>query len=156
VAAVPKGYRTVTPHLVCRGTADAIQFYVRAFGAKEKLRMAAPDGSIAHAELQLGDSMVMLGEESPQQGALSPQAIGGTPVNVFLYVADVDRSFARAVEAGATALMPPTNMFWGDRYAQLSDPFGHKWSMATHIEDVSPKEMGRRMNEFYAQGGPPA
>jgi PhnB protein len=145
VAPVPPGYHTVTPHLVCRGAADAMAFYARAFGAKERARMTAPDGTVAHAEMRIGDSIIMLGEEMPEMGASAPPTVGGSPVNVFLYVKDVDTWFARAVAAGATPDMPPMNMFWGDRYAKLTDPFGHRWSMATHIEDVSVKEMGRRM-----------
>lgn len=145
VAPVPTGFRTVTPHLVCRGVAAALAFYAKAFGAKAKFGMAAPDGTVVHAEMRIGDSMIMLGEEMPEMGARAPVTIGGSPVNVFLYVKDVDAWFARAIAAGAAADMPPTNMFWGDRYAKLTDPFGHKWSMATHVEDVSPKEMGRRM-----------
>lgn len=150
VLAVPPGYHTVTPYLVVRGAADAIAFYGKAFGAKEKMRMAAPDGTVMHAELKIGDSMVMLGDEVPQMGATAPQTVGGTPVLVFLYVKNVDEWVARAASAGATVTMPPTNMFWGDRYAKLVDPFGHQWSLATHIEDVSPKEMGRR---FAAEMG---
>lgn len=145
VAPVPAGYHTVTPHLVCRGAADAMAFYTRAFGAKERLRMATPDGTVAHAEMRIGDSIIMLGEEMPEMGASAPPTVGGSPVNVFLYVKDVDTWFARAVAAGATGDMPPMNMFWGDRYCKLTDPFGHKWSIATHVEDVSGKEMGRRM-----------
>jgi PhnB protein len=145
VMPVPKGYHTVTPHLVCRGTGKALAFYAKAFGAKERGRMASPDGTVVHAEMRIGDSIVMLGEEMPEMGASAPQTVGGSPVTVFLYVKDVDTSFAKAVAAGATADMPPTDMFWGDRYAKLTDPFGHKWSMATHIEDMSIKEMTRRM-----------
>ena len=154
VMPVPAGYHTVTPYLVCRGAADAIAFYKQAFGAKERVRMSGPGGSIAHAELQIGNSMLMLGDESPEQGAVAPPTVGGTSVHVFLYVANVDTAFARATSAGATTEMPPTDMFWGDRYAKLADPFGHKWSMATHIEDVSPKEMGRRMAEAFQQPAP--
>ena len=161
VMPVPPNYHTVTPHLVCRGAEDAIEFYTKAFGARERMRMAGPGGAIAHAELQIGDSMVMLGEEAPEQGATAPPTIGGTAVNIFLYVKNVDKAFAQATAAGATAEMPPTNMFWGDRYCKLADPFGHKWSMATHIEDVRPKEMARRAVEAFSQppqpqGGMPA
>jgi len=145
VAPVPAGYHTVTPHLVCRDAAAAITFYARAFGAKERGRMTGPDGKVAHAEMRIGDSIIMLGEEMPEMGASAPPTVGGSPVNVFLYVKDVDTWFARAVAAGATGDMPPMDMFWGDRYCKLTDPFGHKWSIATHVEDVSIKEMSRRM-----------
>ena len=153
VLAVPAGYHTVTPYLVCRNAAAAIEFYKKAFGAKEKLRMPGPDGAIMHAEILVGDSHIMLGDENPQMGAQSPQAIGGTPVMVFLYVKDVDALFAKATAAGATVTMPLMDMFWGDRYGKLKDPFGHEWSAATHIEDVSPKEMARRGQEAFAQMG---
>jgi len=151
VMAVPPGYHTVTPYLVVRGASDAIAFYGKAFGAKERMRMAAPDGTVMHAELKIGDSMIMLGDEMPQMGATAPQTIGGTAVQVFLYVKNVDEWVARAAAAGATVAMPPTNMFWGDRYAKLADPFGHQWSLATHVEDVSPKEMGRRFAAEMSQ-----
>jgi len=144
VKPIPDGYHTVTPYLVCRGAAKAIEFYTKAFGAKEMFRMPMPDGSIAHAEVQIGDSMLMISDENPDMGAVSPQSLNGTPVNIFLYVKDVDAAFQQAVKAGATAVMPPTDMFWGDRYSKLSDPFGHSWSIATHKEDVAPEEMGKR------------
>ena len=144
VAPIPAGYHTVTPHLVCRGAAKAIDFYKKAFGAKERLRWSAPDGSVAHAEIIIGDSTVMLGDEMPQMGATAPPTIGGTAVSIFIYTADIDKLYAKATAAGATGDQPPTDMFWGDRYAKLTDPFGHKWSMATHIEDVSKKEMDKR------------
>jgi len=153
VMAVPAGYHTVTPYLVCRDAGAAIDFYKKAFGAKEKLRMPGPDGSIMHAEILVGDSHIMLGDENPQMGAQSPQALGGSPVVVFLYVKDVDALFARATAAGATVTMPLMDMFWGDRYGKLKDPFGHEWSAATHIEDVSPREMARRGQEAFAQMG---
>ena len=156
VSPIPPGYHTVTPYLVCRGASDAIAFYQKAFGAKERMRMPMPDGKIAHAEIRIGDSLVMLGDESPQMGASAPQTIGGTAVHVFLYVKDVDKVFAQATSAGATTEMPPTDMFWGDRYCKLVDPFGHKWSLATHIEDVSGKEMARRSAEAMSQGPPQA
>ena len=145
VKPVPDGYHTVTPHLVVRDAAKAIDFYAAAFGAEELYRMPGPDGAVMHAELMIGDSRVMLGEEAPQMGALSPQTIGGSPVSLLLYVKDVDASFTRAGGAGCTIQMPPTDMFWGDRYGKLVDPFGHKWSLATHKEDVSPEEMAKRM-----------
>ena len=152
VAPVPAGYHTVTPHLVCRNTSGAIEFYKKAFGARELMQMQAPDGSVAHAEIRIGDSRIMLGDEMPQMGATAPQTIGGTAVHLFLYVKDVNTLFAQAVAAGATATMPPTDMFWGDRYAKVTDPYGHKWSMATHLEDLTPKEMARRGAEEMAKG----
>ena len=156
VQPVPPGYRTITAHLVCRNAAGAIDFYGKAFGAKTRMSMPMPDGKVAHAELQIGDSMLMLADESPEMGASAPETIGGTAVHIFMYLKDVDKAFARAVAAGARVEMPPTDMFWGDRYAKLIDPYGHKWSMATHIEDMSPKEMARRGAEFMAKGGPGA
>jgi len=153
---VPAGYHTVTPYLVCRGAANAIEFYKKAFGAKQKMIMSGPDGKVMHAEIRIGDSSVMLGDEMPQMGATAPQTIGGTAGSLFIYVKDVDKAFAQAIAAGATTEMPPTNMFWGDRYCKLADPFGHKWSMATHIEDVSPKEMARRGAAEMAKQPQPA
>jgi uncharacterized glyoxalase superfamily protein PhnB len=144
VSPIPQGYHTVTPYLVCRGASDALDFYKRAFGAKERNRMAGPDGKVMHAEFRIGDSNLMIGDEMPEMGASAPQTIGGTAVHIFLYVRDVDKAFAQAIGAGATVEMPPADMFWGDRYCKLADPFGHKWSMGTHIEDVPPKEMARR------------
>ncbi|MGE3491617.1 MAG: VOC family protein [Vicinamibacterales bacterium] len=145
VKAVPDGYHTLTPYLVCQGAADAIKFYEQAFGATETARMPGPGGSVMHAELRIGTSMLMLSDENPERGALSPKTVGGSPVSVFIYTEDVDALFARAVKAGAQGVAPPADMFWGDRFAQLVDPFGHSWAMATHKEDVSPEEMGRRM-----------
>jgi PhnB protein len=145
VKPIPDGYHTITPHLAVRDAAKAIDFYARAFGAEELYRMPGPGGVVMHAELRVGDSIVMLGEENPQMGASSPQTIGGSPVSLLLYVKDVDASFARASAAGCAVQMPPTDMFWGDRYGKLQDPFGHHWALATHKEDVSPEEMARRM-----------
>ena len=145
VKPVPEGFHTVTPHLVVRDAAKAIDFYVKAFGAEERYRMPGPGGVVMHAELSLGDSIIMLGEEAPQMGAISPQTIGGSPVTLMIFVKDVDASFARADQAGCTVQMPPTDMFWGDRYGKLADPFGHQWAIATHKEDVAPDEMARRM-----------
>jgi uncharacterized glyoxalase superfamily protein PhnB len=144
VQPIPAGYHTVTPYLVCRGAASAIDFYKRAFGAKEKMRMPGPDGKVAHAELQIGDSRLMLGDESPEMGAKSPDMLGGSPVGVLLYVKNVDAMADRAIKAGATVVMPVQDMFWGDRYGKLKDPFGHEWSIATHKEDLTPKQMAKR------------
>lgn len=145
VKAIPEGYHSLTPYLVCKGAAQAIEFYKQAFGAVETVRMPGPGGQIMHAEVKIGNSMLMLSDENPQQGALSPQTIGGTGTSVMLYTDDVDAVFNRAVGAGSKTEVPPSDMFWGDRMAQIVDPFGHKWAIATHKEDVSPEEMGKRM-----------
>ena len=145
VKPVPDGYHTVTPYLAVRDAAAALAFYAKAFGAEELFRMPGPGGVVMHAELKLGDSIVMLGEESPQMGTSAPQTVGGTPVSLMVYLNDVDASFSRAAQAGCTVQMPPTDMFWGDRYGKLQDPFGHHWSLATHKEDVSPEDMAKRM-----------
>jgi PhnB protein len=150
VAPIPKGYHVVTPYIVCRSAAKAIDFYKRAFSARERLRMDAPNGTIAHAEMQIGDSIFMLGDEMPQMGATAPETVGGTASGLFIYHKDVDKAFAQAVAAGAKTEMPPTDMFWGDRYCKLLDPFGHKWSIATHVEDVSAKEMAKRGKDAMA------
>ena len=151
VKPVPEGYHTVTPYLCIRGAAKALDFYARAFGAKEKVRMPGPDGKVMHAEILIGDSLVMLGDESPQ--AKSPAAFGGTPVSIMLYVPDVDAVFKKATAAGAKADAPPSDMFWGDRYGKLTDPFGHSWGIATHVEDVTPEEMKKRMAAMAPAGG---
>ncbi len=147
VKAIREGFHTITPSLVVRGAAEAIDFYNRAFGAVEVYRMEMPTKSgenmIGHAELQFGDSKLFLCDEFPEHGVTGPQ--GHSPVSVFLYVEDVDAFYARAVEAGASPTMPPTNMFWGDRWGMLVDPFGHKWSVATHIEDVPHEKILERM-----------
>ena len=145
VKPVPDGFHTVTPHLAVRDAAKALAFYAKAFGAEERYRMPGPGGVVMHAEVQIGDSIVMLGEENPEMGSSSPQTIGGSPLSLMLYVKDVDASFARAAGAGCKVKMPPTDMFWGDRYGKLEDPFGHLWALATHKEDVSPEEMAKRM-----------
>jgi uncharacterized glyoxalase superfamily protein PhnB len=150
VQPVPAGYHTVTPYLVCRGAANAIDFYKRAFGAKERMRMPGPGGKVAHAELQIGDSRVMLGDEWLEMGAKSPDTLGGSPVGVFLYVKNVDAMADRAIQAGATVVMPVQDMFWGDRYGKLKDPFGHEWSLATHKEDLTPKQMAKRAQSAMA------
>ena len=144
VKPVPDGYHTVTPYLVVRGAAAALEFYAKAFGAREVFRMAGPGGSVPHAEMKIGDSVVMIGDECPAMGATAPPTLGGSAVSLLLYVPDVDASVARAAAAGCTVQMPPTDMFWGDRYGKLQDPFGHVWGIATHKEDVSPEEMARR------------
>jgi PhnB protein len=144
VSAIPKGYHTATPYLIIKGAADALAFYAKAFGAKEKVRMNMADGSVMHAEIRIGDSMVMLAEENAMWGTKSPLALGGNATHVMLYVKDADAFVARAVAAGASVAMPLANQFWGDRYGKIVDPFGHQWSVATHIEDVAPKQMKQR------------
>jgi PhnB protein len=153
VQPVPKGYHTVTPYLVVNDAARALDFYKRAFGAQEVARMDAPGGKIGHAEIKIGDSMIMISDEMPGSGAKSPRALGGSPVSIFLYLNDVDTTFRQAVSAGAKADAQPTDMFWGDRYGKLTDPFGHQWGLATHKEDVSPQEMAKRSKEAMAKMG---
>ncbi len=143
--AIPDGFHSLTPYLAVRNAAQAIDFYRRAFGAQERCRLPMPGGKVGHAELQIGDSILMLGEEMPEHGNLSPQALNGTPVGLALYVENVDQVFQRAVRAGATPQEPVADKFWGDRAGTLVDPFGHKWTVLTHIEDVSPDEMKQRM-----------
>jgi uncharacterized glyoxalase superfamily protein PhnB len=136
---------TVTPHLICAGAADAIEFYKKAFGAEEISRLPMPDGKLGHAMIRIGDSVIMLADEFPQWQSLSPMTLKGTPVTIHLYVTDADAQFGRAVAAGAQVRMPLADMFWGDRYGVLEDPFGHHWSVATHIRDVAPEEMAAAM-----------
>jgi PhnB protein len=152
VKPVPDGYHTVTPYLIVNGAAKALDFYRRAFGAREQMRMPGPDGKVMHAEIQIGDSKVMLADEFPQMGARSPQSIGGTPVGICLYVAKVDAVYEQAVAAGASVERPLQNQFYGDRSGTLIDPFGHKWTIATHIEDVAPAEMEKRMAAMKPPG----
>ena len=148
---IPEGFRTVTPSLIVRGAAQAIDFYKKALGAEELMRMAAPDGKISHAELKIGDSIVFLTDESPQMGTKAPQTLGGTSGSLYLYVPDVDKSFQRAVDAGGKATMPVTDMFWGDRFGSFVDPYGHTWGLSTHVEDLTEKEIEERAKDFYAQ-----
>jgi len=151
------GQHSVTPHLIVRNSAQAIDFYKRAFGATEVMRMPGPDGySTAHAEITIGDSLVYLADEFPQWGSKAPQTLGGSPVSIHLYVEDADAIFKQAVDAGAQAKMPPADMFWGDRFGKVTDPFGHEWSIATHKEDVPMAEMAKRAAEaFKKMGAPP-
>jgi PhnB protein len=153
VKPIPRGYHSVTPYLVVHDAARAIDFYQRVFGAKEVTRMDGPPGKIAHAELKIGNSMIMLSDEMPGGGCRSPQSLGGSTVNIFLYVEDVDSVFNQAVSAGAKVEKPLADMFWGDRYGQVSDPFGHSWSLATHKEDVPRREMAKRAQEAMAKMG---
>jgi PhnB protein len=145
VPPVPEGHRSLAPYLYVRGATRAMDFYARAFGARELFHMRGPDDRIVHAELQIGDSVLMLADENPEQGAKGPEAYGGRPASVFLYLPDVDVVFERAAAAGAKVEQPPTDMFWGDRYGKLKDPFGHVRGIATHVEDVSPEETQKRM-----------
>ncbi len=149
---IPDGYHSVTPYLVVNDAAAALAFYARALGATERFRMPAPDGTIVHAEMQIGDSRVMLSDEAPQMGAKSPKTLQGSPVSLFIYTADADALFKRAVDEGATPKTPPTNMFWGDRWSQIVDPFGHEWQIATHVEDLTPEEMGKRAAAAMSAG----
>jgi PhnB protein len=141
VRPVPEGYHTATPYLICKGAADAIEFYKKAFGAAEIMRMPMPDGKLGHAELKIGDSHIMLADESPENGIHAPQHYGGTPVSILLYVEKVDAVFNQAVSAGAKAIRPPQDMFYGDRTSWITDPFGHSWYIHTHVKDVSMAEM---------------
>ena len=150
VKAVPDGVTAVTPYLIVRGAAAAIEFYTVAFGARERYRMPLPDGSIAHAEIEIGTARLFLADENPAQGAQSPQALGGSPVSFMHYVEDADQAFAHAVAAGATGVAPPMDMFWGDRWSLVADPFGHQWQIATHKEDLTPEEMQTRMAAMSA------
>ena len=147
-APVPPGYHTVTPHLVIRGATEAIEFYKKAFGAEVKGVMPGPGGKVMHAEIRIGDSTIMLNDEFPEMGAKSPATIGGSAVTLHVYVPDCDALWNRAVAAGAKITMPLADMFWGDRYGTLTDPFGHRWSIATHKEDLTPEEIGKRGAEM--------
>ncbi|MGW4853919.1 VOC family protein [Streptomyces sp. NPDC004288] len=147
VAPIPEGYPRVTPYLCVDGAAAAIDFYVAVFGATERMRMPAPDGTIGHAELELGNSLIMLADEFPGMNFRSPKAVGGTPVTLHVYVEDVDAVFADALARGARALSPVKNEFYGDRTGQFEDPFGHRWNLSTHVEDMTPEEMERRAVE---------
>jgi PhnB protein len=150
VQPVPEGYHTVTPYLAVDDAQVAIDFYGRAFGAKERTRMAAPDGKVAHAELEIGDSVVMLSDPFPQFSAKPPKELGGNSANVMLYVENVDEFVQQAVDAGATVTTPIEDQFWGDRYGAITDPFGHTWLVATHVEDVPPEEMAERAKTAFA------
>lgn len=148
---IPAGYHSVTPAIVVRDAAKAIDFYKRAFGAEEISRMAGPDGSIMHAEIRIGDSLVMLGEENEQWGTRSPLSLGGVHGSLHIYVADADASFNRAIQAGATMRYPLEDAFWGDRYGKVTDPFGHEWGIATRVKELSPAEMEEAGREWMAK-----
>jgi PhnB protein len=148
---VPEGHHTVTPHLVVRGAAQAIEFYKKAFGAQELMRMEGPGGLIGHAEIKIGDSIIFLADEFPQAPCKSPQSLGSTTCTLNIYLDNVDKTYDTAVKAGGKVAMPLADMFWGDRYGKLKDPFGHKWSIATHTADLSADEMKKGMDEAMAK-----
>jgi PhnB protein len=150
VKPIPEGYHTVTPYLAVDDAAKAIEFYKRAFGARERGRMPSPDGKIAHAELEIGDALIMLSDPMPQSTIKSPKELGGPSGGIFLYVEDVDEVFQQALDAGATSTMAVEDMFWGDRFGSVTDPFGHSWQIATHKEDLSPEEIMERGKEAMA------
>jgi PhnB protein len=150
---IPEGYHTVMPYLAVEDAARAIDYYKRAFGAKERGRMEAPGGAIGHAELEIGDSVVMLSDPFPQASTKPPKELGGTSVSVFLYVEDVDAVVKQAVDAGATVLMEVADQFWGDRFGSVQDPFGHSWGIATHVEDLTPEEIAERGRAAMAEMG---
>lgn len=149
---IPEGYHSVIPYLVIDGAAAALDFYKKAFGAEELMRMPGPDGKIGHAEIRIGDSHVMLADEHPEQGHRGPKSVGGTPVGIMIYVEDADAVFNAAIAGGATAVKPMEDQFYGDRSGSITDPFGHNWMIATHVEDVSPEEMERRMKAMRTGG----
>jgi len=148
---IPQGMHSLTPHIVCAGAAKAIDFYKAAFNAVETARLPGPNGKLMHAAVRIGDSTLMLVDEMPEHGAKGPKALNGSPVTIHLYVDDADATFARAVAAGAKVTMPLADMFWGDRYGQLEDPFGHKWSIATHQRDMSAEEMQQAMRQMASK-----
>ena len=150
---IPEGYHTLTTFLAFDDASAAIDFYKKAFGATERMRMEAPGGKIGHAELEIGDSLLMLADSFPQSHTRPPKALGGTTGGVFMYVEDVDATVQRALDAGATVKMEVTDQFWGDRFGTIEDPFGHSWSIATHVEDVPPDELKRRAAEAMGKGG---
>jgi PhnB protein len=151
VKPIPDGYHSVTPYLIVRGAAEALEFYQRALGATELMRIPMPGGKIGHAEIRIGDSIIMLADEAPEWDAKSPQALGGTPVGIMLYVENVDTLFAQAIAAGAKEVKPLADQFYGDRSGTVVDPFGHKWTLSTHVEDVSPEEIDRRLAAMHGQ-----
>jgi len=145
VKPIPEGYHSVTPYLIIKGAAEAIEYYKKSFGATELFRMPTPDGKIGHAELKIGDSPIMLSDEHPDLGHVCPQTLGGTPVGIMIYVDDVDTIYKRAISGGGQEIRPLQDQFYGDRSGTLKDPFGHMWTVATHVEDVAPEEMQKRM-----------
>jgi PhnB protein len=154
VKPIPDGYHTATPYLIIKNAGAALDFYRRAFGAVELMRLVAPTGAVGHAEIRIGNSVIMLADEMPNMGFRSSSALGGSPVSILLYLENVDERFKQAVDAGAKVVRPLQDQFYGDRSATLEDPFGHVWTVATHIEDVSPKEINRRAEAFMKQQPP--
>ena len=152
VKPIPEGMHTLTPQIICAGASDAITFYKEAFGATELMRLPGPDGRIMHAQVKIGDSVVMLTDEMPEHGMMGPKALKNTPVSLYLYVENADRAFERAVAAGAKVIMPLADMFWGDRWGHVEDPFGHRWHIASHIRDVAPEEMQLAMKDANCPG----
>ncbi|MNX39609.1 VOC family protein [Achromobacter deleyi] len=153
VKPIPEGMHTLTPHIVCEGASDAIAFYKKAFNAEEITRLPGPNGKVMHAAIRIGDSVLMLMDDFPEWGSLGPQALKGTPVTLHLYVKDVDAALQQAVAAGAQVTMPAADMFWGDRYGQVVDPFGHRWSIATHKQDLTPEEIQQNMAKMGEMSG---
>jgi PhnB protein len=149
--AIPKGFHSITPSLFVAGAAKAIDFYKKAFGAEERMRFPAPDGSIMYAELKIGDSTIMLGDEMPDQGGRGPKTIGGTPVSFFLYRENVDAEWKKAINAGAREIVPLADQFWGDRAGCIEDPFGHQWWLAQHMQDLTEDELRKNAEAFFAQ-----
>ena len=152
--AIPQGYHTVTPSIMVDGAAKAIEFYQKAFGAQEVMRFPGPDGKLMHAEIKIGDSVVMLGDEMPDHGARGPKSIGGTPVSFFVYQDNVDAAWKRARDAGAKEIMPLIDQFWGDRAGCLEDPFGHHWWLAQHVQDLTPDEIKQKADAYFSQMQP--
>jgi len=152
VRPIPEGYHSVTPYIIVKGAASAIDFYKKAFGASELFRMPGPDGNIAHAEIKIGNSHVMLADESPKMNVKSPATLGGAGVHLMIYCEDVDRMYKQAIEAGGKETRPLKNQFYGDRSGTFTDPYGHSWTIATHVEDVSPQEMDKRMKAMGPEG----
>lgn len=148
---IPEGYHTLTPHIIVRNATEALDFYKRAFGAEEIYSVPGPDGKLMHAEIKIGNSMLMLADENPQWGVLSPLTIGNTSVTLSLYVEDADSTFNQAITAGATSKMPVADMFWGDRYGQVIDPYGHCWAVCTHIKDMTPEEITKASIEAMSK-----
>lgn len=154
VQPIPDGFHSVTPYLIVKKAADAIEFYKQALGAEERMRLTGPDGvSVMHAELTIGDSVVMLADENPDMGFLGPESLGGTATGLCIYLEDVDSAFQRALEAGGTELRPLVDQFYGDRSGTFQDPYGHWWTLATHTEDLTPEEIDRRFQEMMQGGG---
>jgi PhnB protein len=153
VKPIPDGYHSVTPYLIVKGAAKALDYYKQALGATELFRVDGPGGTVGHAEIKIGDSIVMLADEFPQMGFRGPEALGGSPVGLMIYVPDVDTQFAQALAAGGTVVKPLQNQFYGDRSGTIRDPFGHLWTISTHVEDVSPEEVARRAAEWARKSG---